>query len=133
MATKPKPRFSWEPLEGGSLRVRVETPGREVSWTIKKGQSVHQWVHTLEEVVDELLDALPASSFEEAAKLTSEDRPGPGDYVAYAKTQDVVTEDMSKAALKARAADAAAHGGQWWKENVNELPFKETTHGEPTE
>lgn len=127
-----KPRFSWEPVGTGSLRIRVTCGDREVSWTVRKNMSAAALADLFEEVSNELLECLSLEDpgmkgqIVKGAYLDEV----PGYQMTNYLVQDTVTEKMSMDALKAKAAEATAHGGQWWNDEVNMLPFKNTTHGE---
>jgi len=52
----PKPKFSWEPLDGGSLLLRVTDGDKTTTWTVKPRQQNNTICNMLQEVASALWD-----------------------------------------------------------------------------
>jgi len=123
-----KAKFSWEPLTGGSLRLRVTQDEKDTTWKITKRTTSDRLITILWEVQeamatkDQIVEAygLRPMNF---STTTVEDQP----------VWDHITEEMSKAQLAAKAKAVNKIEGAWWSnidESDDDLPFYETTHGE---
>lgn len=123
-------KFSWEPLDGGSLLLRVADGDRETTWKLTKRTSIdrlYQMLWEIQSTIDEQryerivgVNAMPteaelrqASQPPRRSESFDMDEPA-GPVVAG-------SEEESKAILQAQA-DAAKVDGKWFEKSSYELP-----------
>lgn len=108
-------KFSWEPLDRGSLLLRITDGDRETTWKVRKNTTTEKLQEVFTEMLFELgsdaskvwdyppmVESVRTVDAEELAEL----RGTPG---------QATTEEASKAALAAKAASVSAAGGNFWR------------------
>ncbi len=115
-------KFTWEPLAGGSLLLRISNESRETTWRIKKTAKIEDVQRIFEEIVGTLALKTP-----QLAKPWDKDyRPEIlGESVWLSDIDSATTEEESKAALAAKA-DGLRLGANWFNagpDDASDLPF----------
>lgn len=127
-------KFSWEPLTGGSLLLRVTQDEKDTTWKVSKRTSSDRLITILWEVQEALaIDKVAGASFALPQRVAVRGPLIDSGGVEY-RMNDEVTEEMSRAALAAKAAKVSVSLGGKWFENIDEsdddLPMYVIGHGE---
>lgn len=109
-------KFSWEVIKT-SLTLRVTDGPKEITWIIRKNTDNEALRQIFEEV--QLAMWLPRHRWSEEEEYGMQDIEGFED-AKQPRLVDEVTEEMSKAALKAKADAVSAKGGAWWQKDSYE-------------
>lgn len=124
-----KPKFSWEPLDGGSLLFKVTIGGKEITWKWTKRTTNDDLYQMLGEVMMEVMPLEP---------MTPETRmafqAGQRTEALKASQSNEQTEDDSQSQLAAKAASVTRTGRSWYsnlEDGDDDLPLYEIGHGEP--
>ena len=117
-----KPKFSWEPLDGGSLLLRVADGDKTTTWTVKPRQQNNTICNTLQEVASALWDRADWD-----LEKNRWDSPPPRPMVELVRTVDAeefaelkkqpITEEESRQALAAKAAKVLANANWFERED----------------
>lgn len=108
-------KFSWEPLDRGSLLLRIKDGAKETSWTIRKTTTVVELYQTFRELADMLDDGLYPTT--RAVKPLREPVRTVDDVELAEIREDA--EKASRAAQQAKV-DELSRKAQWWDDDEDE-------------
>jgi len=112
-------KFSWE-VDKTSLILRVTDGSKVTTWTVRKNTGNETLRTILEELQLAMWVPMHRMAQEEGFGYMHEEvRTVDAEELAGLQA-DKVTEEMSKAALKAKADAVAAKGGDWWQKDSYE-------------
>lgn len=130
-----KPKVSWELLDRGSLRLRIISGDRDVSWTIGKTADLDRVYNVLEEMQVEI---------NRSRTLPRDEHYLPKDDAYYAEMARIAVDDIplyvapdeaekaSKAALAEKANSFKLENGMFWGANdMDDLELYELGTGDP--
>jgi hypothetical protein len=123
-------RFSWE-VDKASLILRIADGDRKTEWVLRKSTPADKLKGFLGEMILELNDGYTVTLPEGLKPFTEWVRTVDAEELAELQA-DKVTEEMSKAALKAKADAVHMNTGKWYDNQANdleELPIYTIGHG----
>ncbi len=124
-------KFSWEPLAGGSLLLRVTDGDRTTTWKLTKSTKPLRVAAMMAEISGALMTEEPKFDyFRKAEPMTDITLDGVPITLEEISPKDTITEAMSRAAQADRVAGLHANGGKWWSEDVNDLELKTLGSGD---
>lgn len=128
-------KFSWEPLDRGSLLLRITAGDKDTTWKIRKATKIEDLYETFSEIALILGDDVqPIGWQSETGRIPQNptrivDPDSPEDaqdhWEAFLSNSHAVTEEESLQALADKVAGVTLSGeGKWWKGDAEDLPLR---------
>jgi len=131
----PKPKFSWEPLDGGSLLLRVTDGDKTTTWTVKPRQQNNTICNMLQEVASALWDRADwdlEKNRWDGVPMIETVRTVDAEELAELQQKKPITEEESRQALAAKAAKVLANANWFDREDDNYESLELRTIGKGT-
>lgn len=123
-------KFSWEPLDRGSLLLKVTNGDRETTWKLTKRTSQLRHARIMNEVHMALMEDIEEGPVPWKQNQAMSDTLS-GLLTNHPISADADTEEASREALRAKAAAVATADGKWWeKTDMAQLDLYVIGHGD---